>query len=87
MIHARYAGIDFDLDASTFGTWDTTEQLADAQDGDVLAMVRFARSIFGKEQFDAIKGLLPDNNIGTVLDFINGAIQAAAKAQGEEPKN
>lgn len=86
-IHAQYQGIDFDLETATLGTWDTLELMADAQNGDMLSMVRFARVVFGKEQFDTIKAQLPNNDIPTVLDFINGAIQAAAAAKGESPKN
>lgn len=87
MIHAQYNGIDFDLDASRLGTWDALELMTDAQDGDFTAMVRFARMLFGKEQFDAIKAQLASNDAMTVLDFINGAIKAAAAAKGENPKN
>ena len=87
MIHAQVDGICFDLDNSNLGTWDALEMMADMQDGEPLAAVRFARLLFGEKQLAEIKKQLPDNSIATMAAFINNAIKAAAETVGEEPKN
>ena len=86
-IHAQYNGIEFDLNNDKLGTWDAFEMMTDAQDGDFTAAVRFARLLFGKEQFKRIKAQINSDDALVVLDFINGAIKAAAAAKGENPKN
>lgn len=87
MIHAEYKGIAYDLDDSKLGTWDMLELITDAQEGDATAAVHFARLLFGKEQFARIKRELPDNEAATVMDFLKGALEAAAARKGENPKN
>lgn len=86
-IHATYNGVAFEIDETSFDTWDALELITDAQDGDLSAAVHFARLVFGREQFARIKSELPDNKATTVIDFIRGAFEAAAARKGENPKN
>ena len=86
-IHAEYNGIEFDFDNSALDTWDAFELLADVEDGNVLAAVKLARLVFGKEQLQRIKGELHSEKAVDMLTFVNGAIMAAAEKKGETPKN
>lgn len=86
-IHAQYQGIEFDLNNDAMSDFNTLEQFYDAQAGDLLAVVGMAHSLFGKEQFGSIKNALPDTRLMTVLNWMNGAVRAAAEAVGESAKN
>ena len=89
-IHATCQGIAFDVEEDTLASWDVLEAITDMQSGGTeaaTAAVRYARLVFGREQFTNIKKQLPDNGLQTVMEFLRQSLDALAHAKGENPKN
>lgn len=67
------------------------EKLEQMENGNVIAIVGFAKGIFGEEQLDNIKTQLRGEDgvcrLSDVSDFIGECLQEAAKAKKVDPKN
>lgn len=91
MIDIEVQGIPCVFDEQALNDFDMLEKLSDMSNGDVTAMVGFARGIFGIEQLDNIKSQLRDEDgicrLDAMAKFVSDAIVAASKAQKAEPKN
>lgn len=70
---------------------DFMEALADANDGDVLAVVKLMRMAFGEEQYANLKlSLSGEDGIcqaDSIVSFFFKALDAAAAERGNEAKN
>ena len=86
-IHAQYAGIEFDFDNEALSDFRTLGLFSRMQKGDIIAAWDFAEKVFGKEGLEHVLDSLPKTDVASVSEFINGAVTAAAKQIGENPKN
>ena len=66
---------------------DTLEMLADADGGNVLAMPRLFRHVFGEEQYARIKVALSDGEGRTSLTAMSDFLSKVFAAIGGEAKN
>lgn len=91
MVDIIVQGIPCVFNDKALDDFDMLEKLDDMGNGNVTAMVGFARGIFGSEQLDNIKSQLRgDDGICRLEDmaaFINASIVEASKARKAEPKN
>lgn len=91
MITVEVRGIECSVYDEHMDDFETLELLARLSEGDLTALVGFARVIFGAEQLENIKDALRDEKgIAKVTDvnaFVNEAVTAAAAAKKADAKN
>lgn len=91
MIDILVRGIPCVFNDDALDDFEMLEKLEQMENGNVTAMVSFARGIFGEEQLDNIKTQLRGEDgicrLSDVSDFIGECMQAAASAKKVEAKN
>lgn len=91
MIDIEVRGIPCLFNETALDDFEMLEKMEAMENGNVTAMVSFARGIFGQEQLDNIKTQLRDENgicrLSDMSDFIGECIEAASKANKVEAKN
>ena len=87
MIHAQCQGVEFDLDEAALSDFRTLGLFSRMQAKDPTALWEYAVKVFGQEQLETILDQLPKTDVMSVINFMNGAVVAAAAAKGENPKN
>ena len=91
MITVEVRGIECNVRDERMDDFETLELLARLSEGDLTALVGFARAIFGAEQLEEIKDALRDENgIAKATDvntFVQEAVTAAAAAKKADSKN
>ena len=91
MIDITVQGVPCVFNDQALDDFDMLEKLADMDNGNVTAMVGFARGIFGKEQLENIKSQLRGEDgichLEDIASFINESIVEASRAKMAEPKN
>lgn len=91
MIEIEVRGIPCVFNDEALNDFEMLETLAKMQEGDIVAIVAFAKGIFGEEQLDNVKSQLRgDDGKVSLVDmngFINESIMEAARAKKADAKN
>lgn len=90
MVNIEVRGIPCVFNDGALDDFEMLEKLEQMENGNVTAMVGFARGIFGEEQLDNIKSQLRGDDgicrLSDVGEFIGECMQAASEAKRVEPK-
>lgn len=91
MIDIEVRGIPCLFNENALDDFEMLEKLEQMESGNIIAMVSFARGIFGEEQLENIKTQLRGDDgvcrLSDVSDFIGECMQAAAEARRVDLKN
>lgn len=91
MIDINVQGVPCVFNDQALDDFDMLENLAAMEQGNITAMVSFAKGIFGEEQLANIKdSIRREDGICHLTDmsaFISESVVAASKAKRVEPKN
>lgn len=91
MINIEVRGIPCVFNEDALDDFEMLEKLEQMENGNVTAMVGFARGVFGEEQLDNIKTQLKGSDgicrLSDMSDFIGECMQAASDANKVELKN
>lgn len=91
MIDITVQGVPCVFNDQALDDFDMLENLAAMEQGNIIAMVAFAKGIFGDEQLENIKdSIRREDGICHLTDmsaFISESVVAASKAKRVEPKN
>lgn len=91
MINIEVRGIPCAFNDDALDDFEMLEKLEQMENGNIVAMVSFAKGIFGEEQLDNIKTQLRGDDgvcrLSDVSEFIGEAMQAASNAKRVELKN
>lgn len=91
MIDIEVRGIPCVFNDGALDDFEMLEKLEQMDNGNIIAMVSFARGIFGEEQLENIKSKLRGEDgvckLSDMSDFVGECMQAASAAKRVEPKN
>lgn len=91
MIDITVQGIPCEFNETALDDFDMLENLASMEQGNITALVAFAKGIFGEEQLENIKkSIRRDDGVCHLSDmnnFIGQAMAEAARVKKAEPKN
>lgn len=87
-IRVTVDGIDVEVARETLADdLDTLEMLSDVDGGNVLAMPRLLRHVFGEEQYARVKAALAGGDGRTSLTAMSDFLGKVFSAIGEDAKN
>lgn len=90
MVEIEVNGIPCLFNEEALDDFDVLEHLAKLENGNLIALVPFARALFGDEQLDNIKSQLRDESgickRSAMEQFVTEALNQASKAKKVEPK-
>lgn len=91
MISVNVRGFECEFNDCALDDFEMLEKLEQMENGNAIAVVPFARGVFGDKQLAAIKEHLRGDNgvckLSDMSDFIGEALQLAAKTKSCESKN